>query len=160
MSRPLTISDVSAFAKALRADLLARDAIPGHASFLSAVAKAAGYDNHQHLKAAAPTKPDPQLAKALRVFDSAGQMTRWPKQTTTQGLCLWAFWARLPANSDLTEKDVNAVLMEGHSFGDHALLRRSMLDHKLLTRTTDGSVYRRIERSPSDTAKQLLKMIG
>ena len=58
---PLTISDITSFAKALRADLLGHDAIPGHAAFLSAFAKAAGYDNHQHLRSATPAKPDPPV---------------------------------------------------------------------------------------------------
>ena len=151
----LTITDLSQFAKSLRADLLGRDQIPGHAAFLSAIAKAAGHGNHQQLKASAPII-DPQLKKARRVFDDNKIMTRWPKQTTTQGLCLWVFWARLPANTDLSEKDVNAVINDGHSFGDPPLLRRSMIDHKLLTRTIDGRIYRRIERAPHDTAKLLL----
>mgnify|MGYP000595182053 CR=1 FL=1 len=152
----LTISDLSQFAKQLRADLLARDQIPSHASMLSAIAKAAGYDNHQHLKAAQPAPVDPQLKKAQRVFDTAGIMTRWPKQTTTQALCMWAFWTRLPADTDMTEKQVNAVLIAGHRFGDHALLRRSLIDHRLVTRTNDGATYRRIERAPPDLAAALI----
>lgn len=153
---PLTISDITSFAKALRADLLGRDEIPGHAAFLSAIAKAAGYDNHQHLRSATPAKPDPKLTKAKRVFDTAGVMTRWPKQTTTQGLCLWVFWARLPANTDLTENEVNAVLIAGNGLGDHVLLRRSMIDHKLLTRTIDGASYRHVERPPTPSAQALI----
>ncbi len=155
----LTNPDLSTFAKALRADLLGRDTMPGHAAFLSAIAKAAGYANHQHLKAAKPAPTDPQLQKALRAF-SEGIMIRWPKQTTTQGLCLWVFWARLPANSDLSEKDVNEVLKAGNSFGDHPLLRRSMIDHKLMTRTKDGRIYRRIERAPTATAKALIAALA
>lgn len=155
----LTISDLSAFAKALRADLLTRDAFPSHATLLSAIAKAAGYDNHQHLKATKQQAKDPQLTKALRAFDAAGIMSNWPKQTSTQGLCLFVFWAQLPANTDMSEKDVNAVLIAGHSFGDHPLLRRSMIDHKLVTRTIDGKVYRRIERAPPPAAITLISDI-
>lgn len=155
----LTIPDVSEFAKALRADLLARDTIPGHASLLSAISKAAGFTNHQHLKASKPAPADPQLTKALRAFDTAGIMQHWPKQTTTQGLCLHVFWAQLPANTDLTEKEVNAILMAGHGFGDHPLLRRSLIDHRLVTRTVDGRVYRRIEKAPPPSAAALISQI-
>jgi hypothetical protein len=153
---PLTISDVSVFAKALRSDLIKRGEIPGHAAFLTAISKAAGFENHQHLRAQAPGPIDPHLTKAKRAFDKNGIMHMWPKQTTIQGMCLWVFWARIPARTDLTEKDINAVLIDGSSFGDHPLLRRSMIDHKLLTRTTDGRVYRRIEQTPSEAAKQLI----
>lgn len=156
---PLSIPDMSTFAKSLRADLLARDGIPSHATQLSVLAKSAGYANHQHLKASKPAKSDPQLAKALRCFDAAGIMAHWPKQTTTQGLCLHVFWAQFPANTDLSEKDVNAVLVAGHGFGDHALLRRSLIDHKLLTRTLDARIYRRIERAPSEAAIALISQV-
>ncbi|WP_019955216.1 DUF2087 domain-containing protein [Yoonia vestfoldensis] len=158
----ITIADLSAFTKSLRAALLRADAIPGHAAMLGLVAQAAGYANFQHLKAApTPTaaKPSRRLARALRSFDGGGIMTRWPQQTAVQGLCLWAFWARLPARQDLTEKEVNAVLKAGHSFGDHVLLRRSLIDHKLATRTIDGKTYRRIEQAPPPEALMLLSAL-
>ncbi|WP_322889241.1 MULTISPECIES: DUF2087 domain-containing protein [unclassified Yoonia] len=157
----ITIADLSAFTKTLRAELLRAEAIPGHAAMLGIVAKAAGYANFQHLKAApkpATFKPSRQLDRALRAFDS-GIMTRWPQQTAVQGLCLWVFWARLPARQDLTEKDVNAVLKAGHSFGDHVLLRRSLIDHRLVTRTIDGKTYRRIEQAPPSEALALLSAV-
>lgn len=160
----LTIPDLSQFTKALRADLLSRDAIPSHASLLSAISKAAGYDNHQHLKASKPQTSDPQLTKALRAFDPPGIMVHWPKQTTTQGLCLFAFWVQFPANLNLSEKEINAVLKAGHGFGDHPLLRRSLIDHKLLTRTLDGKIYRRLKpparSSPRSANAALLPLKG
>jgi hypothetical protein len=73
-----------------------------------------------------------------------------------QGLCLWPFWAQLPAHQDLSEKEVNAVLKGGLSFDDHVLLRRSLIDHKLATRTIDGRVYRRIEQRPTPEALALM----
>jgi hypothetical protein len=161
-TQQITIEDLSTFTKSLRATLLQQDDFPSHAKMLSLVAKAAGYDNYQHLKADAPTphaaKPPRGIARALRVFES-GLMTRWPKQTSVQGLCLWAFWAKLPANHDMTEAEVNAVLKAGHSFGDHALLRRSLIDHRLVTRTKDGRTYRRIEQAPSADALSVIAAV-
>jgi hypothetical protein len=157
----ITIADLSAFTKTLRAELLRAEAIPGHAAMLGLAAKAAGYANYQHLKAAppsSPAKPSRQLDRALRVFDG-GIMTRWPQQTSVQGLCLWVFWARLPARQDLTEQDVNVVLKAGHGFVDHALLRRSLIDHRLVSRTIDGKVYRRIEQAPPPEALALLSTV-
>jgi hypothetical protein len=90
------------------------------------------------------------------VFDDNGLMFRWPKWTKVQGLCLWPFWALLPAHQDLSEKEVNAVLKQGLSFDDHVLLRRSLIDHKLATRTIDGAVYRRIEQRPTPEALALM----
>lgn len=158
----ITIKDLSAFTKTLRKDLQKQDKFPGHAAMLSLVAKAAGYQNYQHLQAAKPQASTetakPQLERAQRAFED-GIMIRWPKQTSIQGLCLWVFWANLPARTDLSEADVNAVLKAGHSFGDHALLRRSLIDHKLVQRTTDGKTYRRIEQAPPPAAVALLHVV-
>ena len=156
----LTIQDLSSFTKSLRMTLLRHDGVPSHSSMLSMVAKAAGYDNYQHLKAQrpAPAKQvdNKRLYRAMRAFDENGIMIRWPKQTAVQGLCLWAFWARIPARIDLTEKQINAVLKSGHSFGDHALLRRSLIDHRLVARTADGAAYTRIEQAPPPDAIALI----
>lgn len=158
---PLYVADVSAFTKSLRKSLTEQDSLPGHAAMLALVAKAAGFQNHQHLKA---TQPAPAsnldelaLKRALRVFDEQGRMFRWPKWTKVQGLCLWPFWARMPAHQDLSEKEVNTLLKDGLSFDDHVLLRRSLIDHKLAERTIDGKIYRRIEQRPTPEALALMK---
>ncbi len=161
---PLYVADVSAFTKTLRKSLSEQDKLPGHAAMMALVAKAAGFQNHQHLKAAKPAEDTPldelALKRALRVFDDTGRMFRWPKWTKVQGLCLWPFWARMPAHKDLSEKDVNEILKTGLSFDDHVLLRRSLIDHKLCERTIDGRVYRRIEQRPTPEALALLKRLN
>ncbi|SFR37503.1 hypothetical protein SAMN04488005_1119 [Yoonia tamlensis] len=160
-TQQVTIKDLSTFTKSLRASLQQQDAFPSHAKMLSLVSKAAGFDNYQHLKAerpATPDRPSRGLERALRCFDQ-GIMTRWPKQTAVQGLCLWTFWAQLPANVDLREKQVNEVLKSGNSFGDHVLLRRSLIDHRLVTRTRDGATYRRIEQAPPSDALALMAAV-
>ncbi|WP_298357944.1 DUF2087 domain-containing protein [uncultured Litoreibacter sp.] len=164
---PLVIEDVSQFARALRKHW--PDEPPGHANMLSLVAKAAGYRNHQVLKAefglpapeAAFTElEERRLRDALRVFDLEGQMTRWPLKTSVQGLCLAIFWATLPARRDLTEKEVNAVLKSGEVFGDHVLLRRCLIEHNMVTRERDGSIYRRVERKPSPLERALIRAVS
>jgi hypothetical protein len=65
----------------------------------------------------------------------------------------------MPAQKDMTENDVNAILIDGLSFDDHVLLRRSLIDHKLAERTIDGRVYRRIEQRPTPEALALMKRL-
>jgi hypothetical protein len=157
----ITIDDLSVFTKSLRNALKLHDGLPGHAKMLGLVAKAAGYNNFQHLKAARPATTayvpteKKRMERAMRVFEG-GIMTRWPKQTSVQGLCMWVFWATLPAHEDMTESQVNALMIARHSFKDHALLRRSLVDHKLVTRAADGSKYRRIEQAPPEDAAHLI----
>ena len=151
----LTIPDLSTFAKTLRSELQKNDDLPGHAAFLTLIAKAAGFENHQHLRSSQETPPNPQLAKARMVFDKQGMMFRWPKQTSVQELCLWTFWARLPDQTDMTEQQVNDILIAGHSFGDHPLMRRAMIGHKMMTRTNDGRVYNKVPQEMPEGASQL-----
>lgn len=47
-----------------------------------------------------------------------------------------------------------------HGFGDRALLRRSLIDGKLVERTLDGRAYWRVEREPPPELGPLLKRIS
>lgn len=158
---PFSVADISAFAKTLRGQLPSETA-PTHAQMLGMVAKAAGYQNYQHLRAKITGEVDvnqKQVKEALRVFDAFGRMHHWPKKYSIQGLSLWVFWGRLPSRRDLTEPEVNEVLKASNTFGDHVLIRRSLIDHGLVTRTIDGKVYRRIEREPTPEARVVLRQL-
>lgn len=164
----LTIADLSAFSRALRAELARGMEPPGHLALMNMIARAAGFGNVQHLKAAAPRPPvalaapavPRSLAVALRGFDAGGRMARWPAKTSVQGLCLWAIWSHLPARRTLSEAEVNRVIDGWHSFGDRALIRRSLIDHRLCSRTEDGSAYRRVEVAPTADALALLTALA
>lgn len=168
----ITIPDLSQFAKSLRAGLQQVETVPTHLGLLGQIAKAAGYQNYQHLKANHEGKPA-QAAKvaaplstasrarerAMRVFDADGVMARWPKQASARMLCLWALWAQIPANTELSEPQVNDLLKTAADFGDHVLLRRSLIDFGLASRTADGSRYRRIEQAPPADAVAFIRDI-
>lgn len=112
----------------------------------------------------APDSSDPARQRRLKrlagYFDAQCRLIRWPGKHSHREPCLWALWTRIPAGEDLDEPRVNALLQEAHLFGDHALLRRELFDHGLLTRTPDGRVYRRVERRPADEALELLRSLG
>jgi hypothetical protein len=129
------------------------------------LARAAGHGNFQNLRAAMASdaeeepsalrthtvepepKPDPKLIERVgRCFNHAGRLMRWPSRRADQIAVLWVLWSKFPSASDLPESDVNAFLRDIHLFGDHALLRRELCDLGLLSRTPNGSVYRRVVR--------------
>lgn len=89
---PLVVDDLSAFATHLRRHWPAEP--PGQSATLALIAQAAGYRNHQHLKAAAPADGplDATAAKrvkaALAVFDDSARLVRWHRKTSVQRLCL------------------------------------------------------------------------
>ncbi|SLN26639.1 hypothetical protein PSA7680_01169 [Pseudoruegeria aquimaris] len=155
----LYIADLSSFTKALRSELAKVEGLPGHLEMMGVVARAAGKRNYQSLRAEAEASPLPEPdRRALMVF-TKGRMRRWPKLRGVQALCLWPLWDRLPPRREMTEPEVNAAITEGHNFGDHALLRRSLVSAGLLWRTNDGAVYRRVEQRPPDAALALIRAV-
>ena len=48
---------------------------------------------------------------------------------------------RFQAGREYSEREVNELLMDWHTFGDWALLRRVLFDWRYLDRESDGSRY-------------------
>lgn len=157
----LYIDDLSQFAKSLRAGL---EQPPGQQAMLGLIARAAGRGNWQALRAQAaspvPARLPPAQRRALACFDAGGVMTRWPRQTGAQALCCWVFWSRMQPRRDYTETALNDLLKAGSSFGDHVLLRRSLIDHGLASRAADGSRYCRIEQPPPEPALAVIRAVA
>lgn len=170
---PFASPDISGLAKTLSRELRALETPPGHVQMLNILARAAGHRNYQAMKArhdagerlAAPApaaEPIDHLLveRTARYFDDTGKLASWPARVSQQRLCLWVLWSRLAAETDFTERQVSERLKAAHLFGDHALLRRDMVDMALLTRTRDGGVYRRGERRPPAEALTLIRRIS
>lgn len=162
----LLVADLSAFAKALREQLAKHETTPGQAEMLNMLARAAGYRNYQHYKAVTEEAPpaDPVdltlVEKVSRHFDADGVLMRWPAKNSLQPLCLWALWSRFEPGRDYPDRENTELLNAWASFGDHALLRRALVDMGYVERTADGRVYRRIEQKPPAELSALLKRIG
>ena len=169
---PFAVADLSALARSLREQLGRLDHAPSHVEMLNMLARANGHANFQHLRADAqsherlsaetpkPRADHARVEKVIRHFDAAGRMVRWPGKTNHQELCLWVIWSRIPAAERLSEGELNRHIIDAHLFGDHAILRRSLVDAGLLARTPDGRIYRRIEQVPPADALALLTAIA
>jgi hypothetical protein len=170
---PFATPDISTLARSLREQLAELEHPPTHVEMLNLLAKASGHANFQHLRADAAAKgrltAEPadgalvdhaRVEKVLRHFDIEGRMIRWPGRTNHQDLCLWVIWSRLPADERFSEREINQFITDAHSFGDYAILRRSLVDAHMLTRTPDGRIYRRIEKEPPPDAVALLGAIA
>ena len=180
-SVPLAIADLSQFSRALGAQLAAHPGeAPSHLSLMNMLARAAGFRNFQHLRAAADPgaavaipepapdpEPDPmpppepvdlrRIAKVAGYFDAEGRLTRWPSRRAQQILCLWALWARLPAATPMHEREIGPRLNALHLFGDPAILRRDLVGLGLFRRDPDGSNYLRLEQRPPAEARLLIR---
>ncbi|MFT3955927.1 MAG: DUF2087 domain-containing protein [Piscinibacter sp.] len=172
---PLHAADISSFAKSLARDLKQTHEqlhrLPGHVELLNMLARAAGHRNFQSLKALPPAPaatadaPTPTAAlsdtaaKALRQFDAQGRITRWPVKFGVQRLMLWGLWMRFDARRRYSEREVNQILNTWHGFGDHCLLRRELVEMKMLGRTDGGAEYRKLPRRPDAEAMALMRSL-
>lgn len=170
---PLPVADLSAFARALSRQLTAAEGAPSHLALMNMLARAGGFRNVQHLRAAqsaaarleAPAPvPEPVdhtlVVRALNLFGPDGALRQWPARRNVQVLCLWALWSRLPRGEVRTERAFSAGLNTLHTFGDAALLRRDMVEMGLVHRTADCTAYTRAERQPPATARELIRHIA
>lgn len=167
---PLRANDMTTFTRALSRQL--GETSPSHLTLMNMVARAAGFQNLQHMRAASAAAKRLEAAaddvvadaraveRALHQFDRAGRLLRWPSKRAVQTLALWAMWAALPANRSLTERTVNDIFEEEHHFRDPATLRRSMVACGLLTRRRDGTDYRRVEQTPPAEAKAVIHALS
>lgn len=174
----ITVPDASLFVKALGRSLKTRHAAgqppPGHVELLNLVARALGHRNLQSLQAAPPAVPlaPPALAvedrppparlsdnarKALGQFDSRGRLQRWPVKYSVQALAMWVLWTLFDGRRIYSEAEVNQILKAANAFGDHATLRRELVNHRLLTRKSDCSEYRKLPARPDAEARALLQ---
>jgi hypothetical protein len=172
---PLVVPDVGTFARAFGRSLAARQtdqpAPPGHVELLNLLARAAGHRSYQGLRAssqlpgaaaALDTAPPaqaltPAARKALTQFDERGRLVRWPVKFSIQRLALWVLWTHFDAKRVYTEREVNEVLKRWHTWGDHATLRRELINHRLLERKSDCSEYRKLPARPDDEARWMLR---
>lgn len=171
---PFHAEDISALARALKGELGRLDHQPGHVELLNMLARSAGCRNFQHFRARTITQPalaqpvvvppapvdTTRIRRLARHFDPAGRLIRWPGKYSEQRLCLWVMWSRLPARQVMSEKQINQALNACHQFGDHALIRRELVDGNWLIRTRDGAEYRRVEQRPPADAVALIGQLA
>jgi len=167
---PFVAKDVSSLARSLNRELAACEGKPGHVQLLNMLTRSAGYQNFQHFRAhaeaqerleRAPAAPDPidhlRVERVARHFDAAGRLIRWPSRVNHQELCLWVLWSRIVAGRAYSERQIGDLLKKHHLFGDHALLRRALVDYRLVSRISDGSEYRRTGQRPPSDAVALIR---
>ena len=109
--------------------------------------------------AVAPPELSERAAKTLKCFDFSGRLTRWPPRLSQQRLAMWVLWTRFDARRVYTEAEVNQVLKAWHAFGDHATLRRELINHQLMTRKDDCSEYRKLVQWPDEEAQGLMRAL-
>ena len=76
---------------------------------------------------------------------------------SVQQLVMWVLWTRFEARRPYTEPEVNAILKDAQTYGDHVTLRRELINHRLMSRKSDCTDYRKLPARPDDDTRALLK---
>ncbi len=71
-----------------------------------------------------------------------GRLTRWPVRRKVQLMAIAYLATKFETGREYREREVNEVLVEWHTFGDWALLRRLLVDWCYMDRESDGTRYR------------------
>jgi hypothetical protein len=77
-------------------------------------------------------------------MDDQGRLIEWPSPRNKKGLqklALEYLASKFEMGVIYTEKEVNAILKQYHTFEDEALLRRGLYDKRYFDRKNDGSQY-------------------
>ena len=82
-------------------------------------------------------------------LDEQGRVKVWPKKHARKDAVIQYLAEKFEYDRVYTEKEVNALLDEWHTFGDYFLLRRSLIEYGLLTRDAIGREYRSIKKDGS-----------
>ena len=80
-------------------------------------------------------------ANLNKFLDEEGKIKRWPKQKDYKRLVLEYLASRFEYNRKYSEKEVNAIIQQWHTFEDYFLLRRELIESRLMLRTRSGSEY-------------------
>lgn len=77
----------------------------------------------------------------LIFLDSEGKIKQIPVRNRTKIPVLSYLAGKFETSRDYTEKEVNRIIDEWHTFNDYFILRRLLVDHNMLNRTPDGTRY-------------------
>ena len=91
-----------------------------------------------------------ELTHILRNFlDANGKLTAFPAKRKMKLYALLYLSQKISADTDFTEREINDILLNWHTFADPATLRRELYDYRFLDRSRDGKVYRLAENQPT-----------
>ncbi|MEA4919781.1 MAG: DUF2087 domain-containing protein [Clostridiaceae bacterium] len=92
-----------------------------------------------------------------RFLDADGKITAWASKQEARLEILKYISAKFQSGRFYSEKEVNAIIEQWHTFDDYFLIRRGLIDSRLLSRTNSGSRYWVEERESSRSIIELLE---
>ena len=82
------------------------------------------------------------MPDAIKHFlDTQGRLKQFPAKRKMKILCLFYLAQKFTPQMQYTEQEVNSLLLNWHTFGDPATLRRELYDYGFLDRSANGRSY-------------------
>lgn len=79
---------------------------------------------------------------ALRNFLNAdGKLTAFPAKRKMKVYALVYLAEKIDSGREYSEREINDILLDWHTFADPATLRRELYDYRFLDRSKDGRRY-------------------
>ena len=97
------------------------------------------------------------MSKFENFLDEKGRVIKWPAKHSLKIEVVKYIAEKFESDRVYTEKEVNNLIDQWHTYGDYFMLRRGMIEYKLLSRTRDGSKYWKLsgdEKDESESAKE------
>jgi len=92
--------------------------------------------------------------EALKNFlDKDGKLRQFPRKRKHRNIVYFFLASKFETGKKYTEKEVNEILNEYHTFNDCCMLRREMYDRRFFGRKNDGSEYWLEENQPDYNAE-------
>jgi len=76
-----------------------------------------------------------------QLINKLDEIIRWPKKPSDKKNVIKWLSEKFEFDKKYSEKEINKILKQHHSFNDIALLRRELVFRKYLQRKIDGSQY-------------------
>lgn len=92
-------------------------------------------------------------------IDSTGKIKNWPSKYSLKLEVLKYLASKFEYNRFYSEKEVNNIIESYHTFRDYFLLRRELIESKLLSRTRDGAKYWVTEQDLNEEKIMISKLI-
>ena len=92
-----------------------------------------------------------QRIKIRQFLDSSGKITQLPQKQRAKRALLEYLAEKFEPSRIYSEREVNDICSQWHTFGDYFLMRRELVDYGLLCRERDGSHYWRVRTARQET---------
>ena len=75
------------------------------------------------------------------LINEFNEIVRWPKKPIQKQFVIKWLSERFEFEKQYSEKEINQIIKQHHSFNDIPLLRRELVSQSFFNRKDDGSIY-------------------